>query len=147
MVDCDNAPVQTRWFAEPETNQHPRPGWLPRPTRPVQLRLVSWIRPDDGRQIWKATSDPIPGRTAVDKRFYFRAVNPAKGEVREVEEREQPDHNSGPDHRATEDRCLHVATKLIRHRPRRDRPQLQPNREHDVQDENGQQSTASDPEE
>jgi hypothetical protein len=72
-IDCEREPVQTRWFA---TTLAPRPGirTLPRPTRPIQLRIAAWIRPDDGRQIWKATSDSIQGRTTVDKRFYFRAV-------------------------------------------------------------------------
>jgi hypothetical protein len=74
QIDCDREPVQTQWFAAAPTEQPPARHTLAMPTRPIQLRQVGWIRPDNGRQIWKATSDSIKGRTVLDGRFYVRAV-------------------------------------------------------------------------
>ena len=75
-IRCELEPVQTQWFKDPKTIQEGSTFSLPRPDRKIQLRLVAWIRPD-GKQIWKATSDSIQGRTLVDKRVYFRAVETA----------------------------------------------------------------------
>ena len=74
-------------------------------------------------------------------------LDPTKGEVREVKEREEADREAGPDHRAAGERRLHAPVELVRHRPRRDRPQLQPYREGNVQHEDRQESRPGDPDE
>jgi hypothetical protein len=79
-VDCDRWDVQTRWYtqnpesaAEHDPATASTPTKVPSPTRNIHLKQVAWIR-SDGWQIWKVTSDEIPGKSLVSQRSYFRAV-------------------------------------------------------------------------
>jgi hypothetical protein len=79
VSDCDKWGVQTRWYKEvhragtTDRAGDPSDQRVPWPTRNVHLRQVGWIR-SDGTQIWKATADAIPGKSQVNQRAYFRAV-------------------------------------------------------------------------
>ena len=81
VLECDQWHAQPGWFA-----RDPRPAETPAallpapdlsirawPRRDVHIRQLAWIQ-SDGWQIWKLTADTIPGRTQVDQRVYFRAV-------------------------------------------------------------------------
>ncbi len=79
---CNQWHAYTDWFkGDPPSAEQPavftvdtdasvRLRW---PRRDVHLRQVAWIQAD-GRQLWKVTADKIGGRTLVDQRVYFRAV-------------------------------------------------------------------------
>ena len=66
--DCTRWPVRANWYAQ-EAEAAEGLAWPPG----VHLRTVAWIEPG-GWQLWKSTADPVPGRTFVGQRLYFRAV-------------------------------------------------------------------------
>jgi hypothetical protein len=63
---CDVWAVRANWFTDEPTTELAWP-------EKVHLRTVAWIGPG-GWQIWKSTADPVPGKTFVGQRLYFRAI-------------------------------------------------------------------------